>query len=123
LREFLIKNNLKIDPPDTIVLFFASFFYSFPFNKELFFKHFCNNIVICIHMSFFKSYSICLVIKNQSFPCLSFLIYSYCKFLITKDTMHDLCTFKVNFCIIIDTKKLQHKDNLPCGFQLFFLCM
>jgi len=40
-----------------------------------------------------------IMLSNEGMIC------SYYRFLITKDTMHDLCIFKINFCIIIDTKK------------------
>ncbi len=86
-------------------LCWLSFFFSFQ-QKVYFFKHFYNNSVICIHIFLKISYSICLVIRNQSFPCLNFWIYSYYRFLIIKNTTHDLCILKVKFCIIIDTIKI-----------------
>jgi hypothetical protein len=86
-------------------LCYLSFFSSFQQRVYFFFKHFCNNNVLCIHMFLKRSYSICLVIRNQSFPFFSSWIYSYYRFLIIKDTTHDLCILKVNFCIIIDIIK------------------
>jgi hypothetical protein len=82
------------------------FFSSFEQKVYFFFKYFGNNNVFCIHMFLYRSYSICLVIKNLFFLCLNSWIYSYYRFLIAKDTMHDLCIFKVNFYIIINTIKI-----------------
>jgi hypothetical protein len=46
-----------------------------------------------------KMESFSIMLSNEGMIC------SYYRFLITKDTMHDLCILKINFYIIIDTKK------------------
>ncbi len=67
---------------------------------HFFFKHLCNKKMICIHIFFKRKYSIGFVIRKQSFPCLSFWIYSNYQILIIKYTVH-LCVYQINFCIVI----------------------
>ncbi len=70
-------------------------------------------------MYFLKSYSICLVIKKSILSLLEFLNLFLLQVLDNKGYNAWFLYSQGHFCIIIDTKKLQCKDNFPCGFQLF----
>ncbi len=60
-----------------IVSFFGrlSFYFSFQWTIYFLFKHFCNNRMVYTHIVFQCCYSICYIIYDQTFLCLSFRVF------------------------------------------------
>ncbi len=79
--------------------------------------------MIRIHMFLKRNYSIGFVIRNQSFLHLSSWIYSNYWILITKYTMHYLCVYQINFCIVIYTIKTPTLRTFAIWFQNLLFSM
>ncbi len=76
--------------------------------------------MVYIHMFIESCYTICFVIWNWAFSCMSSKIKCIDRTIVIKNTTHHLKIIMINFFVIINKEKTRQSAFLPWSFHLIF---